>query len=156
MRIHPVATLLVALPLAAALACGGEKTVETDEGTLRIDRDDQTVTLEAEGEKFEMKTGEGVELPDDFPKDVPVYPSATILTSMTSAEGIMVSTQSTADPTQVVSFYKEKMEGEGWTVEAEMNMGPQRIISFTKDDRKLMVTAGSQGDKTLISLVAGG
>jgi len=156
MRIYPVAVLLLALPLAAALACGGEKSIETDEGTVTIDRDDQTVTFSADGEKFEMKTGEGVELPKDFPKDVLIYPGATLLTSMTSAEGVMVSSQSTADATEVVAFYREKMAGEGWTVEAEMNMGPQRIISFAKGDRQLTVTAASEGDETIISLMAGG
>ncbi|MDH3214021.1 MAG: hypothetical protein OEM05_16200, partial [Myxococcales bacterium] len=147
----------LALPLAAALACGGEKTtIETDEGTVTVDRDDQTVTFSAGDEIIEMKTGERVELPKDFPKDVPVYPSATILTSMTSPEGIMVASRSTADAAEVVAFYKKTLVGEGWTVEGEMNMGPQHIISFAKGDRQVTVTAASDEGETQISLMAAG
>jgi hypothetical protein len=158
MRIYPIAALLLALPLAATLACGNDEktTIDTDEGTVTVDRDDETVTFSAGDEKVEVKAGKNVELPKDFPADVPVYPGATILTSMTTPDGVMVSTQSTADATKVVDFYKQKLTGDGWTVEGEMNMGPQRIISFAKGDRQVTVTAASDEGQTHISLMAAG
>lgn len=156
MRIASLALLLLAFSVFGVSACESERTIETDEGTVTVDGAQETMIFSGKGEeKFEMKTGEGVELPENFPQDVPLYPDATIVASMASQEGVMVSCQSPADPAEVVVFYKEKLSGQGWTVEAEMNMGPQRMISFAKADRHVTVTATSDAGKTQISLLAG-
>ena len=113
------------------------------------------MTFSGGGEnKVEMKTGKNVELPSDFPDDVPVYPDATLVASMATPEGMMVSSQSTADLDDVLAFYKKELASEGWTIEAEMNMGPQRMISFSKGDRSVMVTASNDEGQTQISLTA--
>lgn len=155
MRIFPVAAMLLALPLAAVVACGSDTAVETDEGTVTVDRDDGTVTFSADdGSEVEVRSGKGAALPANFPEDVPVYPDATILASATSPDGIMVSCQSAADPKDVIAFYKEQVGGGGWTVDAEMNVGPQHIMSFAKGDRQLTVTVTGDPGRTQISLMA--
>jgi len=156
MRFAIVAATLLALPLAAFVACGSDETIETDQGTVTVDHDDDTMTVTGGGEnKFEMKTGKKVELPADFPDDVPVFPDATLVTSVSAPDGIMLSSESTAKPDDVLAFYKKELGSEGWTTEAEMNMGGQRMISLSKGDRQVTITASSDEGQTQISLTVG-
>lgn len=156
MRFALVPAFLLAFPLAVFAACGSDETVHTDQGTVTVDRDDETTTVTGGGENaFEMKTGKKVELPSDFPDDVPVFPDATLVTSVSAPDGIMLSSESTANPEDVLAFYKKELGSEGWTTEAEMNMGGQRMISFSKGDRQVTITASSDEGQTQISLTLG-
>jgi len=156
MRSIAVAALVLALPLAAIMACGSEETIETEQGTVTVDRDDDTTTFSMDGgDKLQVKAGENIALPEDFPKDVPVYPDATLVTSMATPEGVMISSRSSADPGDVLAFYKKELASEGWKLEAEMNMGPQRMLTFSKGDRQATVTLSSDEGETQISLMTG-
>lgn len=155
MRFALVTGFVLALALSAFVACGSDETVETDQGKVTVDHDEDTMTIKGGGEnQFEMKTGKKVDVPADFPDDIPVYPDSTVVTSMATSEGFMLASESTAELDDVLAFYKEKLGGEGWTTEAEMSMGPQRMISFSKGERQLMVTASRDEGQTQISLTA--
>lgn len=156
MRSFPVAALVLALPLATVMACGSEETIETEQGTVTVDRDDDTMSFSVDGkDKLQVKAGEDIALPDGFPEDVPVYPKSTLVTSMATPDGVMVSSRSSADAGDVLAFYKKELGSKGWTVEAEMNMGPQRMLSFSKGDRQATVTISSDEGETQISLLTG-
>jgi hypothetical protein len=105
------------------------------------------------GEKVRWSSGEGgVALPDDFPKDVAVYPKATVVTS-TSVKKQMTATLKTADPAEkATAFYKDKLKENGWTIESTMNIGNMSMLHGVKAGRKVTVSVTKDSDQTMIVL----
>ena len=160
MWIHYLCLLLFAATLA--LACGGdEKTIETEDGTFTIETDDGGVRISGEEEGVGEVTGlfgENAKIPDGFPKDVPVYPDATVVAGMAAGDGGMVTLQTGDDPDEIAAFYREELRSEGWSLEGEMNLGGQRVLPIEKGGRSGAVQISSEGGETTILIIvdAGG
>lgn len=83
----------------------------------------------------------GVSLPDNLPKDVPIYPGSTA--NMTNqVQGInTVVLETSASLEKVVSFYEDKIKANGWKVNVNTKLAAANTIQASKDgDRKLIVT----------------
>ena len=146
--------LLLALALQAG--CGRSRTYTDSEG--------QTTTVTQKGKSTEMTfkgkdgaeahVGQGVALPDDFPKDVAIYPKANVFASTKDKNGTTsVVLEITDSAAQVMAFYKEKLKENGWSIENEMNMAGTAMVEGAKDGRKLMMTASGGSGKTMATLV---
>jgi hypothetical protein len=148
---------LLLFAAAMALACGGdETTVETEDGAFTVEADDGGVRISGEKEgvgEVEGLFGEDAKIPDAFPKDVPVYPDATVVAGMASGEGGMVTLQTGDDLDEIVAFYREELQGEGWSLESEMNLGGQRILPIEKAGRSGAVHISRKGDDTTILII---
>jgi len=149
---------LLTLILAFSIGCGRPTTATGPEGekaTVRQDGDGAGITIEGkQGEKVQIAAGEaGVSLPDGFPKDVPVYPGATVIASATAKNMMNVSLQTTDQPQQVKTFYQEKLKQNGWETQSTMNVPQGTMLHATKDQRTQMVTITRDEDKTVIALV---
>jgi hypothetical protein len=149
---------LLILILGFWTGCGRSTTVTSPEGdktTVTQDRDGVGITVEGKaGEKLRIAAGEaGVSLPNGFPKDVPVYPGATIAVSATTQDMINVSLQTTDQPQEVKAFYQEKLKQNGWQTQSTLNIPQGTMLHATKDGRTQTVTIGRDEDKTVISLV---
>lgn len=147
--------------LALALAgCGGnERTVETGDGTITAEQDGEQVRIEGkteEGRGYEGRFGEDVELPDDFPADVPIYPGARVQGTML-AEGNRMVTLATSDAAaKVAAFYEERLGASGWEAAARMDMGGSRMLSFQKGERTATVQLFEEAESgTRIMLMTG-
>lgn len=94
------------------------------------------VDLDKEGDSFTIGgVTFGTKIPKDFPKDVPVYPQAEIISFLGGAEGkeynagAMLATE---DPdVKVVTFYEQELKSKGWEVETSY-LGEMAIITFKK------------------------
>lgn len=77
----------------------------------------------------------GNKIPKDFPKDVPVYGDAEVVSFIGGAKDKEYSATamlSTADPhAKVVEFYEKNLRSKGWEVETSY-LGEMAIISFKK------------------------
>ena len=77
----------------------------------------------------------GNKIPKDFPKDVPVYGDAEVISFLGGAkdkEYNATAMLSTADPdAKVVEFYEKNLRSKGWEVETSY-LGEMAIISFKK------------------------
>jgi hypothetical protein len=82
----------------------------------------------------------GVALPDDFPKDVAVYPKATVVTSMTSSRGMFVALKTTDPAVKVAAFYKDKLKEDGWEIVTSANTGTGTMLIAAKEKEKRGVT----------------
>jgi hypothetical protein len=92
-------------------------------------------------------------LPADFPKDVPVYPGATIV-SASNVGGTSGAVLSTADEgDKVAAYYKDELAKQGWSSPQAMNAGGTNVVRATKEKRQVAVsiTKGADG-KTSVSL----
>ncbi|NQT67864.1 MAG: hypothetical protein HQ569_09890 [Actinobacteria bacterium] len=96
----------------------GQKVADED-GEAEVNISEEGVSIKAD--EGEMIIGEGVDLPDDFPKVVPVYPDMKIVTSWKStADGkdTFSISASTSDPgSTVFDWYKSELKG--WENEGE-------------------------------------
>jgi hypothetical protein len=97
-----------------------------------------------------------VEIPDDFPKDVPFYPDAVATTVKPIRDrGMTVTWVSEDDPRTIASFYQTNLAGEGWEIEGEAEFQGQHMLRASKDGRLASILVMSaQGDTHLgISIV---
>jgi hypothetical protein len=92
-------------------------------------------------------------LPADFPKDVPIYAGAQIVSAATTG-GTVGAVLSTADtPELVTDFYKSELEKSGWAKPQAVNAAGTSTMTATKEKRRVSVgiTKGADG-KTSISI----
>ena len=92
-------------------------------------------------------------LPADFPKDVPVYTGATVVSSST-AGGVVGAVLNTGDAIDKVSaYYKDELAKNGWSTPQAMNAGVNTIIRATKEKRQaaIAIMKDTEG-KTSVSI----
>ncbi len=96
--------------------------------------------------------GASAALPDDFPKDVAVYPKATIVASVARAKTMNVSLKSADSAEKVQAFYKDKLKRDGWEVGTSLSLPQGMMLQGEKDDRTLTVAVSSLTGETMINL----
>ena len=91
-------------------------------------------------------------MPEDFPKDIPVYPGATsiIHTSVKNGRTLQLKTSDAAD--KVIAFYKEKLKAEGWKQVSESPTAAITLLMNTKDKRTLSVVVSHDDKETTLTL----
>ena len=103
-------------------------------------------------------------MPADFPKDIPVYPNATLQAAVThdgapTEQGAYLAWSTKDEIPAVRHFYTEKLDAEGWHVisypgvaTAWMGEGGVTVVA-TKWGRMAAFAIGAKEGETLISLV---
>lgn len=158
---RPVRALGAALLVAAlATGCGAdekaaEKAAETmlSKNGSKVDIDGEKVTVEDDDGNV-TSFGEGVELPDDFPEEVPLPQGDYKVNSVYSQGGetTMMLVFEASDLKSLEEHLKSGLADAGYTVEDGMRMdtesGKQVHFSATSDEREvsivLMVTPESE------------
>jgi hypothetical protein len=108
------------------------------------------------GKEFSYEaSGKGeAALPKGFPADVPRYPGAGVLSSMSQGNEMSMVTFQTGDATdRVYEFYDTKLRAGGWDIVSELTTPQMRMISGKKSDRQANVTVISGDGKTTITVV---
>jgi hypothetical protein len=109
-----------------------------------------------EGKTFQASIGDEVEVPADFPKDVPIFPGSTPMASMSSPdEGMIVTFKSSDEQQAIFDFYQSSLVEGGWKIlEDSAHTSSQFSFDATKDSRKVsVVVAGTQGDSRVSVIV---
>ena len=84
-----------------------------------------------------------------LPKDVPLYPGATDLSSPTPE---MVQFQTNDEPDQIDQWYQEQMPLQNWSSLSITDQQGTIIQVWTKDNRVVTVTIVPQGNKTIVMI----
>jgi hypothetical protein len=137
------------------VACGGEETPPKETATRKgpapppdprpqIERgEDGEIRYTGEtstGESFRAQLGGDVELPEVFPKDIPIFPNAVLFSAMETGGGTaIVSLDSETPPPAIYDFYKQKLEGAGWRIENDVNLGGGQVLTVIQGDRKVVL-----------------
>jgi hypothetical protein len=117
----------------------GSRTINTPFGQMTTKPGSEQVVIKTD--KGTISAGAG--LPDDFPKDVPVYPNAKVVGHFAD-----VSTFSTSDsPDAVITYYSSNLSGQGWQLQ-NSQLGDIKTITGQKDGRTVSVTANPTEGKT--------
>ena len=123
---------------------GGESKVDIDKGRVEIETEEGTTRIEA---------GEGARLPDSFPKDIPVYSGAKLISAITQDEGGTVAFTVSAAFRDVSDYYRSELQKAGYKVEATMDLGEAVQFIATSADGKRQVSIQTAKDKDGTSLV---
>jgi hypothetical protein len=131
----------------------------TDEegGAVNVNVDGESATVTTEDGSSTVAVGAAAKIPDDFPKDVPLYKGMEVMAvQKDAASGATGFTATSKDGTaKVAEFYKKQAAAEGWTQDADMPQGPMHMLAFSKGDRKLNVVLMGDGNATNIQLTVG-
>jgi hypothetical protein len=85
-----------------------------------------------------------------------MYPNAVPFSAMETGGGTtFLSLDADAQPPDVYEFYKEKLPASGWTIESELNVAGQRVLTVIKGDRKAVVQIESTEKGTRIAFMLG-
>lgn len=155
------ACLAAALAVALVAACGGEREAETPAGDAPAPEAGATVgeggRIEYRGEggeTFTMDLERPVELPPDYPDDVPRLPGATpVMANSAPGEGslvVMLEAETPAD--EVFSFYRQGFADAGWKIAREVQVAGQHILLARKEGREANLIVGGHGEKSQIAL----
>lgn len=148
--------LLTLIPLLAlSFGCGKSSTYETKDGQVKIEEKSGQATYEVttrEG-KLKMATGDkSVPLPDNFPKDVPLYTGAVVKMAASHGGQLVVHLQTAASCADVAKFYQDQLKGQGWEVDTTMNMGDTGMVMAKKSGRQCAAVIAKQDDGALVQI----
>lgn len=129
-----------------------EKGMEKDGVKADVNLGDETMTVKTKDGAMSMAGGKSAKAPDNFPKDVHVYAGATVVAAVTVPEGFNLSMETSDSADKVVSAYKSKMTGDGWSEESTFTVGDQSMMAYKKDKRTASVIIMKSDDKTQITL----
>jgi hypothetical protein len=123
-----------------------------------VDPDGKAIHLTAtspEGKTFQASIGDEVDIPAEFPKDVPIFPGSTPMASMSSPdEGMIVTFKSSDEQQAIFDFYQSSLVEGGWKILEDSVHTSQFSFDATKDSRKVsVVVAGTQGDSRVSVIV---
>jgi hypothetical protein len=108
-----------------------------------------------QGKKFKASIGDEVDIPDEFPKDVPIFPGSTPMAFMFAPdEGVIVTFKSTEEQQVIFDFYRSSLADDGWKILPGEVFDSELTLDATKGNRKVSVmVAGTQGDSRVSVIV---
>ena len=153
MKIRTLIALIIFLALAA---CRGAQEPASTPEVVNTPRTSEGLTADVgKGESLDVQgetNGEDaqVELPEDFPEDIPLVDLALISDLVTAAG--RVSYNAGLEYPNVSDFYKVRMPASGWTLEGEEVSSSHATYKFSKDGRtsQVDITQGENGVPTLV------
>lgn len=161
----------IVLAICVLTSCGGkpeqaageaaiEKAIEASaaaEGKdVDVDLKGGSMTVKSSDGKATIVTGENVEIPSDFPKDVPVYQGAKIQMALKEA-GHTLRLTSSDSVDKITEYYKKEVAGQGWTEDTVVSQGnpqPMSMLGYKKDKRILSIVITKEEDGTGVTLTS--
>lgn len=130
-----------------------EKMIETATGAEEVDLGGAGggVTLK-DAKGGVVKVGTTAKLPEDWPSSVPIYPSSTVVASLSANESKFVHLQTKASIDDVTMFYKQKMSG--FTKNAELDSGERKMLGYKteKENVGIGISTNKSESDTVIQI----
>jgi hypothetical protein len=108
-----------------------------------------------EGKKFNASIGDEVDIPEEFPKDVPIFPGSTPMAYMSSPdEGVIVTFRSSEKQQDIFDFYQSNLADDGWEILKNPKSGQKLAFDAVKADRRVsVIVTGTKGDSRVSVIV---
>ncbi len=148
-----------ALVCAALLVgCGGERAVTTSDGqevTVSGDEQDFEMTIDDQsGQTANIRVSEsGVEIPADWPDDVPTLADAKVVAATTTGKGHMMAMKTGQSPKGVFDFYLEQLAAAGWEINIKTETTESILISAGKGERNANVMSSKDDGSTVVNVI---
>jgi hypothetical protein len=148
-------TILLVLVAAITSGCGKKTTYTSKDGEVTVDNKGGQVTIESktkDGNATITANDKGIPLPDNFPKDVPIYKGAVVKVASTQGKSMMVHMSVSASAADLLKFYQDQLKDQGWEIQSTMNMGEGSMISAKKASRQCTALVMKQEKDSLVQL----
>jgi hypothetical protein len=108
-----------------------------------------------EGKQFTASIGDKIEIPEEFPKDVPIFPGSTPMAFLYAPdEGIIVTFKSVEAQQDIFDYYQSKLADDGWEFLEDTMHGSRHSFEAIKEGRKISINvAGTKGDARVSVIV---
>jgi hypothetical protein len=155
---RPLLALLAATIVLGGTACSRTHTVSTGDGTVTYQdkgKDAGAITVTGKDGKTASLTFDQNKVPDDYPKDIPIYsPAKVIMSQSVSDQNSRNLVMESTDPAdKIVDFYKKGLDSNGWKTESNMTTAQMTMFTATKDQRQVLLQIGDNGGKRSIMQV---
>jgi hypothetical protein len=135
--------------VVAALACGVE--TESPSGA-DVDVDPTWAESEPAVPSMDSRLTGELALPDDFPRDVPTYPEASLTWVNLDENGSLASFSTADDPSEVAEYLSREFASQGWMTETSQQPVGRTILAI-KGSREATVLITGEGDTTQIEVI---
>ena len=122
-----------------------EEAIEAETGgEIDLDVDSGTVTIRGkDGEAITFAGDEGrIELPDDFPSTIPVYPDAQAIQYTNMGNVMRAGFLVDEAATDVRNWYVEQLEDQGWEIQTNVATPDYMLISAELEGETLSLMLG--------------
>jgi hypothetical protein len=149
---------ICAITLALSGAACSRSTFSTRDGAVTVEQKGKgagsMIFTGKNGEKVAINMNGG-KVPEDYPKDVPVYEGTKVVMSQSATEKNThnLVLESSDAPDKITEYYKKGLESNGWKTEGTMNMGEMNMISASKAKRQVVVQVANAGEKRTITQI---
>jgi hypothetical protein len=126
-----------------------EEAIEAETGAqVDIDAEGNEVTIRGpEGAELQMAGGDAIELPDDFPSAVPLYPGAVPVSFLRlGSEGIQATFQTEATASTVQNWYQEQLTDQGWEVQMNTTTPEGSMLMTEREGNTLVISVSGTGE----------
>jgi hypothetical protein len=106
--------------------------------------------VETQVDKYTVSIEKPVEIPEDFPADVYIYPRANAINVSKTPETYSLTLSTSHEVQRIVETYRRQMMTRGWSIEAATTSGNESLFAFTKEDRIANVVIGPTKEKVHI------
>ena len=128
-----------------------EEAIEAETGgEIDLDVDSGTVTIRGkDGEAITFAGDEGgIELPDDFPSTIPVYPDARAIQYVNMGDAVQAGFQVEAALNDVRDWYVEQLES--WDMQMNVVTPDGGLMAAELEGETLSIILGTEGTETTI------
>lgn len=101
----------------------------------------------------QLSIGEN-KIPNDFPKDFPIYDPSQVVTSL-DGNGFWLTLTTTDSREKVIEFYKAKLKENKWGVNETPSKSGELVWNINKEKLNGYLMITKQGDLTAIIIVLG-
>ena len=153
--------ILLVVCALLVVGCDNNQTKKESENTkseTKVESKKKSGTYKYKNEKSEgqAEVGEDVDLPDDFPKDVPIYKNARITAAINNksdqAEMTAVTLESKHSFKQVGQYYEKQLKASGYEIEGVYSTSKSMTINTKKGNTSVVVASTDQDGKTIAGL----
>lgn len=142
--------------LALAMGCSRSTTYKSKDGSVTVEQKSgdtsSIVATDKDGKTVTVNIGGG-KIPDDYPKDLPIYPGAKTTAVQSTSEKHMVNLmlESGDAMDKIAGFYKSGLESNGWKIENSISTAQMTAFTAAKDNRQAILQILDASDKRNIN-----
>lgn len=153
-----VRLFLLILFTAAAVSCSSDrpqsidvKTAGGDAVVTQTGKDKGTVTI---GTGAGSMTAEYAanQIPDDWPKDVPLLKDARPVMALKSANGPQITIMTAEATPAIAAFYEKELPANGWTIDTQRVAGGEARITAEKGAQNAVVSVLDRGNERQVTI----
>lgn len=108
--------------------------------------------IETQVDKYTVPIDKPVEIPEDFPADVYIYPRSNAIDVSKTMKAYSLTLSTSHEVQRITETYRRQMMTKGWSIEAATTSGTDSLFAFTKEGRVANVVIGPAKEKIYIRL----